>query len=86
MIIFYILYCVALHFNTSLEKWAYSLKLPIKLPTKEEQLGLVTFKNLPDQNYSQNAVEAGVNQPPENEQPPQQPPTQNYQSYAEGTE
>lgn len=55
MILFYVLYCVALHFNTALEKWAYSLKLPIKLPTKEEQSALVTFKNLPDPNYSQNA-------------------------------
>lgn len=56
MILFYVLYCVALHFNTALEKWAYSLKLPIKLPTKEEQSALVTFKNLPDPSYSQNAA------------------------------
>lgn len=56
MILFYVLYCVALHFNTALEKWAYSLKLPIKLPTKEEQSALVTFKNLPDPNYSQSAA------------------------------
>lgn len=56
MILCYVLYCVALHFNSALEKWAYSLKLPIKLPTKEEQSALVTFKNLPDPNYSQSAA------------------------------
>lgn len=91
MILFYVAYCVALHFNTALEKWAYSLKLPIKLPTKEEQSALVTFKNLPDPNYSQNANEANGNTSeqqqqatsPEQQQQQQQPPT-NYQGY--GTE
>lgn len=86
MILFYVLYCVALHFNTALEKWAYSLKLPIKLPTKEEQSALVTFKNLPDQTYSQSGVEANGNadEKPKNiEEPPKQ---ENYQSYNSGTE
>jgi solute carrier family 24 (sodium/potassium/calcium exchanger), member 4 len=55
MMIFYVVYCVALHFNTSLEKWAtpYILRLPIKLPTREEQSALVTFKNAPDSSYTQ---------------------------------
>lgn len=55
MMIFYIVYCVALHFNTALEKWAqpYILQLPIKLPTREEQSALVTFKNAPDSSYTQ---------------------------------
>lgn len=100
MILFYVLYCVALNFNTALEKWAYSLKLPIKLPTKEEQSALVTFKNVPDQNYSQNAAEANGNAPekqhqassPEQQQPQpqqqQQQQPQNYQGtgYNYGTE
>lgn len=91
MILFYVLYCVALHFNTALEKWAYSLKLPIKLPTKEEQSALVTFKNLPDQNYSQN-VEANVNGAEQSQlsspdqQRQQQEQQHNYQSYNSGTE
>lgn len=91
MILCYVLYCVALHFNTALEKWAYSLKLPIKLPTKEEQSALVTFKNLPDQNYSQNAAESNGNateQQPQQLSPDQQPQQQqqNYQDYNNGTE
>lgn len=99
MILFYVLYCVALHFNSALEKWAYSLKLPIKLPTKEEQSALVTFKNLPDPNYSQNTVESNGNateQQPQQQlqqqqqssfdQPQQQQQQQNYQGYNDGTE
>lgn len=55
MMMFYVVYCVALHFNTALEKWAqpYILQLPIKLPTREEQSALVTFKNAPDSSYTQ---------------------------------
>lgn len=48
MMLIYVVYCIALHFNSSLERWAYTLQLPIKLPTKEEQSALVTFKNTPD--------------------------------------
>lgn len=55
MMIFYVIYCIALHFNTALEKWTqpYILQLPIKLPTREEQSALVTFKNTPDSSYTQ---------------------------------
>lgn len=53
MLLFYVIYCIALHFNSSLEKWAMSLNLPIKLPTKEEQSALVTYKNIPDSSYTQ---------------------------------
>lgn len=55
MMIFYIVYCVALHFNSALERLVqpYILKLPIKLPTREEQSALVTFKNAPDTSYTQ---------------------------------
>lgn len=55
MILFYVVYCVALHFNSALEKWAHSLNLPIKLPTKEEQSALVTYKNISDPTYTQEA-------------------------------
>lgn len=53
MLIFYVIYCIALHFNSALEKWAHSLNLPIKLPSKEEQSALVTYKNLPETSYTQ---------------------------------
>lgn len=53
MILFYVFYCIVLHFNTPLEKWAYSLKLPIKLPTKEENAALVTYKNIPETSYTE---------------------------------
>lgn len=86
MILCYVLYCIALHFNTALEKWAYSLKLPIKLPTKEEQSALVTFKNVPDPNYSQ-GIEANANGAEQQQiTSPEEQPAQNYQSYNTGTE
>lgn len=53
MLLFYVVYCVALCFNTELERWAMSLNLPFKLPTKEEQSSLVTYKNVQDNNYTQ---------------------------------
>lgn len=57
MLICYVGYCIALHFNSALEKFAqpYILRLPIKLPTREEQSALVTFKNAPDTSYTQGA-------------------------------
>lgn len=53
MLICYVFYCIALHFDTALETLAkpYILRLPIKLPTREEQSSLVTFKNVPDSSY-----------------------------------
>ncbi|KXJ83011.1 hypothetical protein RP20_CCG009368 [Aedes albopictus] len=71
MMLFYVVYCVVLHFNSPLEKWAHTWNLPIKLPTKEEQSALVTYKNLPDTTYTQGQqAPAAVEQP---EQPQQQP-------------
>lgn len=52
MLVCYLIYCIVLHFNTPLERWAHTLKLPIKLPSKEEQSALVTYKNLPDTSYT----------------------------------
>ncbi|XP_067618608.1 probable sodium/potassium/calcium exchanger CG1090 [Eurosta solidaginis] len=55
MLLCYVGYCVALRFNTELERWALSLNLPFKLPSKEEQSSLVTYKNMPDSSYTQGA-------------------------------
>ncbi|XP_058454190.1 probable sodium/potassium/calcium exchanger CG1090 [Malaya genurostris] len=74
MLLFYVVYCVALHFNTPLERWAHTLNLPIKLPTKEEQSALVTYKNLPDTTYTQGQQPAGEQQAPVQQQPQQQQP------------
>lgn len=81
MMLFYVVYCIALYFNTSLEKWAHSLQLPIKLPTKEEQSALVTYKNVPDSSYSQTGqAVTSLSQEPAAPPPQQQ---DNYQSYNE---
>ncbi|XP_061380142.1 probable sodium/potassium/calcium exchanger CG1090 [Danaus plexippus] len=45
MLIMYGVYCVALRFNTALERWALTLPLPFKLPSREEQAALVTYKS-----------------------------------------
>uniref|UniRef100_A0A182JMG5 Sodium/calcium exchanger membrane region domain-containing protein n=1 Tax=Anopheles atroparvus TaxID=41427 RepID=A0A182JMG5_ANOAO len=78
MLLFYVVYCVALHFNTPLEKWAHTWKLPIKLPTKEEQSALVTYKNLPETTYTQ-GQQPGQ---PEPQQPPADQPPAADQGYA----
>lgn len=81
MLLFYVVYCIALHFNSSLEKWAHSLQLPIKLPTKEEQSALVTYKNVPDSSYSQSGqAVTSLTQDPATQAPA---PQDNYQSYNE---
>nr|AAM11079.1 GH23040p [Drosophila melanogaster] len=56
MLLCYVGYCVALHFNTELERWALGLNLPFKLPSKEEQSALVTYKNVPEGSYTQESV------------------------------
>lgn len=84
MLIFYVIYCVVLHFNAPLERWAYSLQLPIKLPTKDEQSALVTYKNVPDTTYSQSGqASTSLSKEPSSVPPPQQPDSsgQDYQSY-----
>ncbi|CAH2097182.1 unnamed protein product [Euphydryas editha] len=45
MLIMYGVYCVALRFNNTLERWALTLPLPFKLPSREEQAALVTYKS-----------------------------------------
>ncbi|XP_052888243.1 probable sodium/potassium/calcium exchanger CG1090 [Anopheles moucheti] len=82
MLLFYVVYCVALHFNTPLEKWAHTWNLPIKLPTKEEQSALVTYKNLPETTYTQ-GQQPGQEQPQQQQPPADQPPAvdQGYAAY-----
>lgn len=75
MMLLYVAYCVALHFNTALERWAHTLNLPIKLPTKDEQSALVTYKNAPEQSYTQGMEE----KPKEPTEPVEQP----YDAYAD---
>ncbi|ALC46126.1 CG1090 [Drosophila busckii] len=82
MLLCYVAYCVALSFNTELERWALSLNLPFKLPSKEEQSALVTYKNVPESSYTQGQTkESDVSaQPPPPQQQPQAPQS-DYQSY-----
>lgn len=76
MLLLYVGYCIALHFNSALERWAHSLNLPIKLPTKEEQSSLVTFKNVPEQSYTQEQ------KPTETKSPePERPKEPDYSQY-----
>lgn len=52
MLLMYVVYCVALSFNTSLERWAKSYNISW-LPKDEEpaeQGHLVTYKSLQDEN------------------------------------
>lgn len=79
MLLFYVVYCVALHFNTPLEKWAHTWNLPIKLPTKEEQSALVTYKNLPETTYTQGQQPG---QDVQQQQPPADQPPAVDQGYA----
>ncbi|XP_045473131.1 probable sodium/potassium/calcium exchanger CG1090 [Harmonia axyridis] len=49
MLIMYVIYCIVLHFNTPLEKWAQTWPVPCKkyVPQGQtEQSDLVTYKNL----------------------------------------
>ncbi|XP_060648112.1 probable sodium/potassium/calcium exchanger CG1090 [Drosophila nasuta] len=84
MLLCYVGYCVALCFNTELERWALSLNLPFKLPSKEEQSALVTYKNVPESSYTQgNGGQTQTKETdPSAQQKQQQDPTQgDYQSY-----
>lgn len=80
MLICYVFYCIALHFNSALEKFArpYILKLPIKLPTREEQSALVTFKNAPDSSYTQGISNTDATSPQQELSEKQAQPDYNY--------
>lgn len=83
MLLCYVGYCIALHFNTELERWALGLNLPFKLPSKEEQSALVTYKNVPESSYTQGTT-ATKETDPSAQQQQQQAQAQaqgDYQSY-----
>lgn len=90
MLLFYVVYCVAMYFNDSLERWALSLNLPIKLPTKEEQSALVTYKNMQDTSYTNGQQQTNLSeneaqtQQQQQQQPKSPPKQQEYQGYNEG--
>uniref|UniRef100_A0A1B0G9C3 Sodium/calcium exchanger membrane region domain-containing protein n=1 Tax=Glossina morsitans morsitans TaxID=37546 RepID=A0A1B0G9C3_GLOMM len=82
MLLCYVGYCVALYFNSALERWALSLNLPFKLPTKEEQSSLVTYKNVSDNTYTQGTQQqTNLSQEPDATTAPQE--TQQQQSNSE---
>ncbi|XP_064074871.1 probable sodium/potassium/calcium exchanger CG1090 [Vanessa tameamea] len=62
MLIMYGVYCVALRFNNALERWALTLPLPFKLPSREEQAALVTYKSAGGQPPSAPAAEGQYTQ------------------------
>lgn len=75
MLFCYVIYCIALHFNAQLEQLVqpFILKLPIKLPTREEQSALVTFKNVPDSTYNTQNSEVASPQQELKEKEPKSP-------------
>ncbi|XP_036347320.1 probable sodium/potassium/calcium exchanger CG1090, partial [Rhagoletis pomonella] len=88
MLLCYVGYCVALTFNTELERWALSLNLPFKLPTKEEQSSLVTYKNIPDSSYTQGTQQQQQTSLTQDgasgsQQQQQQQSTSEYQNYGD---
>lgn len=78
MLICYVVYCFALHFNDRLERWANGWvgNLPIKLPSKDEQSSLVTYKNVPEAPPSYNTNNNTTMSPtsPVKQQQQEQPP------------
>ncbi|CAH1112553.1 unnamed protein product [Psylliodes chrysocephalus] len=53
MIFTYLIYCIVLHFNTPLERWAQTWPVPFKVVPPTEQSGLVSYKTLEDGNKHQ---------------------------------
>ncbi|XP_015839099.2 probable sodium/potassium/calcium exchanger CG1090 isoform X1 [Tribolium castaneum] len=49
MILMYVVYCVALHYNSYLEQWAQKLPVPCKKVAPDEQSGLVSYKTLEEE-------------------------------------
>ncbi|VVD00421.1 unnamed protein product [Leptidea sinapis] len=78
MLIMYGVYCVALRFNTELERWVLTWPLPFKLPTREEQAALVTYKSgVPAAVAAASAPYANVEG--QNNESPTEPPAYNPQ-------
>ncbi|XP_044271397.1 probable sodium/potassium/calcium exchanger CG1090 isoform X2 [Tribolium madens] len=49
MILMYVVYCIALHYNNYLEQWAQKLPVPCKKIAPDEQSGLVSYKTLEEE-------------------------------------
>ncbi|KAF5272175.1 hypothetical protein FQA39_LY01257 [Lamprigera yunnana] len=49
MLFMYVVYCIVLHFNPQLEKWAQTLPVPCKKVTPDEESGLVSYKTLDEE-------------------------------------
>ncbi|KAK5645585.1 hypothetical protein RI129_006885 [Pyrocoelia pectoralis] len=49
MLFMYVVYCVALHYNAPLEKWAHTLPVPCKKAAPDEESGLVSYKTLDEE-------------------------------------
>ncbi|GJQ80372.1 hypothetical protein Trydic_g12235 [Trypoxylus dichotomus] len=49
MLFMYLVYCIVLHFNPQLERWAQTLPVPCKNMTREEASGLVSYKTLDEE-------------------------------------
>lgn len=46
MLLVYVAYCVSLHYNDRVEKWANTLPLPCKPASPDEEAHLVTYRTL----------------------------------------
>ncbi|XP_023313081.1 probable sodium/potassium/calcium exchanger CG1090 [Anoplophora glabripennis] len=66
----YVIYCVALHYNTLLESIAYSLPVPFRHTAPTEQSGLVSYKTLDDDGKKPNY---GMDWSPEKQQEAEDP-------------
>lgn len=49
MLFMYVVYCVVLHYNPQLERWAQTLPVPCKTVPREEASGLVSYKTLDEE-------------------------------------
>ena len=68
MLLLYVGYCVSLHFNVEIERWANTLPLPCKPGSPEEASHLVTYRTLPEDPHQQ-------------QQQQQQPPPQSFDNF-----
>lgn len=84
MLMMYVVYCVALSYNTQLERWAQTWPVPCRTAIEEDQ-HLVSYKHLDDNrqnatNYSgtaavspsEKALDFGTPAPPQQQLPPTQ--------------
>ncbi|KAJ9588298.1 hypothetical protein L9F63_018333 [Diploptera punctata] len=46
MLLMYVVYCIVLHYNSRLERWAQTLPVPCRQPSPEEESALVSYRHL----------------------------------------